>query len=567
MTMTNRTSLVCGAAAGVLSSLVCGAAAQAEPAHHRHHRLDAAAPREDGALKAEVAALKAQVDAMQAWRDSQAANAAQTQAQMEQLRAQLAETQAREQAAEAQVANQIQTIPGEVKGEVATAVAEAAPKTDKLYIKGVSLQFGGFVAAESVFRNHNEEADIGSSFAAIPFANTIIGHTDETRFTARQSRITGLIQGDASPTIHLAGYAEADFLGAAQTANSNESNSYQPRLRVFYTTVDWDQDFGGVHLLAGQNWSLATLQGNGITPRAEQVPLTVDAQYVPGFTWARQPQLRVTADLDKKVWLAVSVENPQITYSSSGQFLTGVSVVDTGAAGAEFNSVNTLSLNRVPDVIGKVALQEDVDGHALHVEAFGIYRDFYARVDTAGVSGNEGVTGGGVGGGAIFAVIPQLLDLQASGIVGDGIGRYGSAQLPDATLSVDGTIHPINEYEVLFGGTLHLGPKLDVYAYAGEEQERQTAFTNATGKINNGVGNLAYNNTGCFVEAGSCSANTRTIDQGTIGFWDRPYVGAFGRLQWGIQYSYTERHAFEGIGGAPVASENMIFTSIRYYPF
>jgi hypothetical protein len=81
------------------------------------------------------------------------------------------------------------------------------------------------------------------------------------------------------------------------------------------------------------------------------------------------------------------------------------------------------------------------------------------------------------------------------------------------------------------------------------------------------VGNLAYNNTGCFSEGGSCSANTRYIDQATVGFWDKPYVGPFGRLQWGIQYSYTERHAFEGMGGAPVASENMILTSIRYYPF
>jgi hypothetical protein len=56
-------------------------------------------------------------------------------------------------------------------------------------------------------------------------------------------------------------------------------------------------------------------------------------------------------------------------------------------------------------------------------------------------------------------------------------------------------------------------------------------------------------------------------------------VGRFGRVQWGIQYSYTERHLFPGYGApgaptpalnfnpAPIARENMIFTSIRYYPF
>ena len=40
---------------------------------------------------------------------------------------------------------------------------------------------------------------------------------------------------------------------------------------------------------------------------------------------------------------------------------------------------------------------------------------------------------------------------------GRGIGRYGASQLPDVTLSVDGTLHPIGEYMVLAGGVLHLG--------------------------------------------------------------------------------------------------------------
>ena len=45
------------------------------------------------------------------------------------------------------------------------------------------------------------------------------------------------------------------------------------------------------------------------------------------------------------------------------------------------------------------------------------------------------------------------------------------------------------------------------------------------------------------------------------------FQGKFGRIQWGVQYSYTERKAFEGVGGAPSANENMVFTSFRYYPF
>ncbi|HEY5071302.1 MAG TPA: hypothetical protein VII63_04645 [Caulobacteraceae bacterium] len=557
--MTNRTSLFAGAAAGVMLALAVGGVAQANLVHHR--RPHAAPAVKDAALEDEVRELKARVDALQSWRDTQAATAAQTQAQLAEVRGQLADSQARAQAAETRVEAQIQTIPSDVR----TAVAEAAPKTDKLYIKGVSLTLGGFVAAESVFRSRNEEADIASSFSGIPYTNNALGHTNEFRFSARQSRISGLVEGDATPDIHLAGYAEVDFLGAAQTANSNETNSYTPRMRVFYTTIDLKREFGGLHLLAGQNWSLATLYTNGLTPRAEDPPLTIDAQYVPGFVFARQPQLRLAADFHKQLWLAVSLENPQTTYFNNGQFNPGVSVLTNGPAGSGFNSVNTLSINKVPDVIGKVALQEDLAGHPLHLEGFGVYRDFYARLTSGGAVGNQSVSGGGVGGGAILGIVPKVLDLQISGIWGHGVGRYGAAQLPDATLSVDGSLHPIREWALLAGGIVHAGTRLDVYGYAGEERQEQTAFTN--GKILNGVGNLLYNNSGCDTEGGSCVGNSQYIDQFTLGFWHRPYAGPFGKFQWGVQYSYTERHAFPGVGGAPVAQDHMIFTSLRYYPF
>jgi len=32
-----------------------------------------------------------------------------------------------------------------------------------------------------------------------------------------------------------------------------------------------------------------------------------------------------------------------------------------------------------------------------------------------------------------------------------------------------------------------------------------------------------------------------------------------------MQYSYLERNAWTGVGGAPKASNNMVFTSLRYY--
>ena len=569
--MSIKTTLLGGAALGVMLATTSSYGAEAKPRHHHAEAAKAEGP----SVQSEIAALRAEVEALKARDDARTASEAQTQAQLATVQTQLADTQALAAAQQAKLDEQIQTIPATVD----TRVASLLPKTDKLYIKGVSLAFGGFVAAESVTRSRNEEADVASSFSGIPFPNTNLSRTSESRFTARQSRFTGLVEGVISPTLKASAYAEVDFLGAAQTANSNETNSYTPRMRVFYTTLDYETSFGGIHLLSGQNWSLATLNSKGISPRNEVPPPVIDAQYVPGFVFTRQPQARVAIDFNNTLWVAASVENPQTTYFNNGVYLPTVApnqpitVFTNGAAGSGFNSANTLSLNRFPDVIGKVAFEQNISGHQFHLEGFGIYRDFYARINQGSGLFNTDVAGGGVGGGMTLQVVPKVLDVQASGLIGRGVGRYGASQLPDVTFGLNGALKPVAEGAVLFGGTLHIGKALDVYALAGEERERQTAYT--VGTAFNGLGNPNYNNRGCETEGGACSGNTHYVDQITGGFWDRPYVGKFGRVQFGMQYSYTERHAFPGYGTvanaggdpAPIARENMILTSVRYYPF
>ncbi len=577
-----RTSLLGGVAVTVVFAAAGAGAQEAKPeahhkpVHHRHVEAKVEKMDESMAVQSEMASMREQLDQLRA---AQQAQAAQDQAAMDQMKAELAAAQSAAQAAQAQLAAQVQTIPGVVD----KAVAAAAPKTDKIYYKGVTVELGGFAAIESVYRSHNEGGDIGSTYSGLPlpYVSSGASRTAEYRESARQSRISLLAKGDVSSTIHLTGYGEVDFLGSAVTANSNESNSYTPRIRNLYTTINWDQPFGGIEFLGGQSWSLATMTTKGLTERSEANPATIDAQYVPGFVWARQPQMRLTANIDKKIWFGVSVENPQTTFYSSGKFNSGVSVVNTIPGGPEFPSQSgvgyTLSLNKQPDVIAKVAVDESFQGHGLHVEAFGLYRDFYARVDTSGVYNNEDTAGGGVGGGAILNAIPGVLDLQVSGLTGRGIGRYGSGQLSDVSFGLDGSIKPIKEWDLLAGGTVHIGKALDIYAYAGEEREFAQQY-GTTSTLYNGIGNLFLNNSGCEVDGGSCGNSTHYVDQITTGFWDRPYTGKFGRIQWGIQYSYTERHLFPGYGAlvpttpitydaAPVARESMVFTSIRYYPF
>ncbi len=529
----------------------------------------------ESATEREIQELREEVEFLKQRLDEQAAISMKANAQVKDAQAQAADAKAQAAAVAQASAAQIQTIPTQVQ----VAVAAAKPKTDKIYYKGISITMGGFAEAASIYRDKDETADISSSFGKIPFPNDRAGHTGETRFTARQSRYSILAAGDVNKDVDAAFYGEFDFQGGAQTANSNQSNSYNPRIRNLYAEINWKQE--GWHLLAGQNWSLVTLNSKGITPRNEVTPPQIDAQYIPGFAWARQPGVRLVKDFNKELWVAVSVENPQTTLGNVGVASGVTATVNQAPSNGFFNGTN-YSLNTVPDVIGKVAWEKKFGDHTLHAEAFGIFRQFTDRVTVAPAAGTQALalgyaagnstlnnTGGGGGGSVNFDLVPKRLDVQASVMAGNGIGRYGSAGLPDATAQPNGKLVGIPETMFLAGGTFHVSPKLDIYAFGGGEFETSKTFTGTAGTQAFGYGTLAGStNAGCIVEGGSCSAVTKSIDQATVGFWNKFYQGSFGRAQFGIQYSYTEKKAFaDAAGFAPKATENMIFTSLRFYPF
>jgi hypothetical protein len=469
--------------------------------------------------------------------------------------------------------------------------------SSSLVLGGMSITPGGFIELASVTRDHFIGADIATPFGNIPFANVPSSHTDEFRFSARRSRLSFLTLGDVNPTTHLGGWGEVDFLGAAQTANSNESDSFNLRMRQLYMTVDQD-DFGA-HLLAGQAWTLATMNLVGIVPRTENTPAVIDDQYVPGFTWSRQPQIRVTKDFDQTLWFALSAENPQTTFGGTTPTLvdTGAIISTVNAAGATFpqtsvvggslfNNANAISLNQMPDIIGKVAWDAPIWDRTIHMEGFGIFRNFHDRVifpvGTApflfgpGIPNhNLEVAGGGAGGSILVPIVPKVLEVQFSGMTGHGIGRYGASQLADVTFNSDGSLAPIQETMLLAGLTWHAIPGLDFYTYAGEEvQANKFGFSIPKGNTPFGLGNPAFVNTGCNIEffgtgtgPFACTGNTRLVRQITGGFWDTIYKGPFGRLAGGLQYSFSQKFGFSGIGGAPERNENTFFTSLRYYPF
>lgn len=447
---------------------------------------------------------------------------------------------------------------------------------DKFYYKDITITPGGFFAAESVYRTRWMGSDIVTGFQNIPYGNLPASHTDEFRFSARQSRLSLRVDGVVDPSTHITGYIETDFLGAAQTANSNQTNSYTPRIRQLYTSVDMNEF--GLHFLAGQAWTLATTNKEGIKPETVLTPPQIDAQYIPGFVFARQPGLRVTKDFGKEFSVAFAAEGAATTFAGLGSPIIGTTALPGGGApitssaplgGGLFNAMNNYTFNRMPDFIGKVAWDSVLLDRKVHVEGFGILRDFVDRT----YWGNHQVWGGGAGGSVLVEVMPKLLDFQVSGAIGRGIGRYGAGGLADATTSISGAPLPIQERLLLVGAIGHVTPQTDVYFFAGGEfSGPQAQF--GTGVVG-GYGNWLYNNVGCDIENAApippafttCSGQTKAVRQLTGGFWHTVYSGSFGKVKAGVQYSYTVRDSFQGIGPTPQGTNNMVFTSLRYYPF
>ncbi len=430
---------------------------------------------------------------------------------------------------------------------------------------GVTVTLGGFAELDGIFRTRNEVADVATNLnTGIPLPNSTRYYENEFRGSARQSRLSLLIQGDVDARQKLAAYFETDFLGASSTANSVESNSYNPRLRQAYAT--YDNSAWGLHVLGGQAWSLVVPHRVGITPRKEDIPLTIDAQFVPGFTWTRQPQLRVVKDFaDHKLWLGFSFESPQATFSV-GPNGTGslAGTPNFQNPGGTFLDPNTnYSDDIAPDIVAKIAWDPGFG----HYEAFGLLRFLHNRVSRVGDGRNNTTVAGGVGGSVIVPIVGKTLEFHGNLLAGYGIGRYGTSLLPDATLSRSGAPVPLPEIQALAGLEVHPVREVDLYAYVGTEQVGRRSFSE--GARGFGYGSPLYVNTGCFVELSSlpCQANTSGVVQGTLGAWWRFLHGGYGTMELGAQYSYTRRTTFSGVGGSPGTDNNTVLVSFRYLPF
>jgi len=294
-----------------------------------------------------------------------------------------------------------------------------------------------FIEAASIFRTRNETADIASNWnTGIPMPNNPNYHLSEFRESAHQSRLALQALGSVNDDIKLTGYFETDFQSAPVNSNSVQSNSYGLRLRQAYAEVD-NKDWG-TYVLGGQIWSFLTMFKTDMTPGQELIPLTIDAQYVPGFTWLRNPEFRIVQRLGL-VSVGLAAESPQAVIFN-GPNAPLVPTTDTNPGGSGLNSTANYSTDVGPDLVAKMT----VDPGWGHFELYGLGRAFRSRADFS----NHTVFGGGGGAGAVFPVVPKLLDFQADFLYGDGIGRYGAVGLPDVAVKSTGLLVPIPELPI-----------------------------------------------------------------------------------------------------------------------
>jgi hypothetical protein len=511
-------------------------------------------------------------------------------------------------------------------------VTKAIDHPDEFHYKGVTISpRGSFIAAENVVRTRATGSDIPTPFTSIPLENQDQAKLSEFFATARQSRIQLQAVGKTEHVTYT-GHFELDWLGTGVTSNNNQSNSYVVRERTLWGSAALSSGLtftaGQTWSLATEyRKGLATNDENvpqPIDPNytagfvwARQYGLRVvqgfdNKKYNLGFSLEAPQTLSPAGSGLPTNYLIGSAGTGGGLYNSGGQ---------PSATGAASSNLASYSFNVAPDMILKFA----ADPGFGHYEVFGIARIFRDRVypnityvttsycvntttgivttttgscptgtvtETTAVSTtgttagayNDKTVGGGIG-GSFLVPVTKHFDVGVKGLWGDGVSRYSASQIGDTTLRPDGQLALIHGFSAL--GTLeyHATPRLEVYGYyGGDEDFRRYFFTNAAQTKAEGYGSYLAGQSGCFTEPapgatptagfspgsqGSCTANTRAIEEGTLGYWYDFYKGDKGRFRQGFQYSYIERLIWSGAanttGGTPRGNDNVFETSFRYY--
>ena len=458
--------------------------------------------------------------------------------------------------------------------------AETAPASPLSFnIGNAKFTPGGFMDLTNFFRTKDMGSGIGSSFNSIPYNNALpLGQLTEDHFSIQNSRIALRVDSTVAGGAVI-GYVEADFLGFTNDNLNVTSNSNTLRSRLYF--VDYRR--GKWEILGGQDWSMITPSRTGIAVMPADVFNTqdMDTNYNVGLTWERTAQFRFILHPSNKVAVGFGIENPQQYTGNAVTFPTtpiafnatqvniGTSLNSTAlgaASGQVAAATNSLATPDVaPDLIAKIAVDPNPAGHAIHLEAYGLFRTF--RINTFNGTNNLGNTtihGAAGSFNSNFEIFKNFKIFETAFYSSGGGREIGNTNVPDfiVTPAANATsqlgLSPVHSDAGILGLEYQATPKFMVYGYYGYVYiGRNFSLTGC------GAGGKSFCGYGF---SGSSNSNDRNVQEPTIGFiptfWRNPNYGALSLI---TQFSYLSRAPWVVAKGAPKnAHLGMAYIDLRY---
>jgi hypothetical protein len=414
---------------------------------------------------------------------------------------------------------------------------ENADRPLSIHFGKASLTPGGWVDLTSYYRSRDVGSGLGTSFATIPYSNTVQGGLSEVRLTAQNSRITLRADENFSGT-RVFGYAEADFNGVLPGNAYVSTNSDSFRLRVFFT----DLARGRWEFLGGQSWSLLTPNRVAISPFLSEIynTLHLDSNYQVGLTFARQTQFRAVFHFTPDVALGLSAENPQQYSGSAATFpaLFSTSQTDTNSAfGTSGGGAATPALH--PDLIAKLAWDPHWLQRRWHLETSGLLTPvaiLTPETVTQGARRKDIHEGGGIGVGANLEIAPNL-HLIMTGFWSDGGGRYIGGLGPGFVIEQQGSTSAPFRVQLIHSGSGIAGAEWRVLPNSVASLTFSTAYFSRAFSVDPSTGKLVG-----YGFIGSSDSNNRALEEGTFAtqttLWRQP---GYGSVQMITQSSYVTR--------------------------
>jgi hypothetical protein len=430
---------------------------------------------------------------------------------------------------------------------------------------------GGWADLTGIFRTTDIGSGTGTSFASIPYNNTLPqAALSEFRFTAQTSRLSLKVDIPAGESTHVTGYVESDFNGFQPSNAYISTNSSTFRLRLFWGDIQ----HGKWEFLGGQSWSLLTPNRSGLSPLPANVftSYRLDTSYLAGLTFLRQAGFRVVYHATDWWTLGASLENPQqyvpssVVFPGASGFFANQFDNGSGATNAGSATTNPAIPNLHPDVIVKTAFDWRPGGRAFHLEATGLIRSFKDFNNLVTPIATDSLTSGSGGVNLEFELFKSFR-LIANSFYGEGGGRYIGGLGPDLVVKPNGTLSPVHSGSVVGGFEWQVTPRLlfDSY-YSGAYFARNFGFLTSTAtpapKCDGVSGFICVG----FGFPGSANTNNRAIQEGTFGFtqtlWESP---EHGKLQFITQSSYVVRSPWSVAAESPKNAHAFLeYVDLRY---